>query len=292
MSDKQAMGVDQEESEMHQPYEMSEELSHRIAALGLEEAVQKVKEEGYAYIHDLAPIEFTGRLREVVLNLPRSIPDIGLPVAFNVNMLLAKDPIFEEVVLNTKLLAMVEVMCGKGALLSQLIASVKTRTDMPDDGKGALHADQSFMAAPFPVHNHIATFCWACDEFTERAGSTRLVPGSHHHRRMPNQQEVATEAGAIHTECPAGSAVFWDGSIWHTGNAPRKIDGQRVVVHISYSRLALRPVESYDFLDEEWLKDKPYEMRVLLGREDFLNTVDGAFADISKIPRTQEWART
>jgi hypothetical protein len=103
---------------------------------------------------------------------------------------------------------------------------------------------------------------------------------------------MATEAGAIHTECPAGSVVFWDGSTWHTGNAPRRIDGKRVVVHVTYSRLALRPVESYDFLGEDWLENKPFEMRVLLGREDFLNTSDGAFADINKIARTQEWAKT
>lgn len=277
---------------MRQPYELSEELRHRIAVLDLEDAVKTVEQDGYGYIHNLAPIEFTERLREVVLSLPRSIPDIGLPVAFSVNMLLDKDPIFEEVVLNPKLLAMAEVMCGKGALLSQLIASIKSKTDAPGDGKGALHADQSFMAEPFPVHNHIATFCWACDEFSESAGSTRLVPGSHHHRRQPNHEEMAAEAGAIHLECPAGSAAFWDGSIWHTGNAPRRTDGQRVVVHVSYSRLALRPVESYDFLDEKWLKGKPFEMRVLLGREDFLNKPGGAFEDIARIARTQEWART
>ena len=83
------------------------------------------------------------------------------------------------------------------------------------------------------------------------------------------KRRLANEAGAIHVECPAGSVAFWDGSIWHTGNAPRRMDGRRVVVHISYSRLALRPVESYDFLDEEWLKDKPYEMRGSAGTRGF-----------------------
>jgi len=274
------------------PFELSDELKKKVAALGLEESVQQVKENGYGYIHDLAPIEFTERLREVVLSLSRTIPDIGLPVPFNVNMLLSKDPIFEEVVLNPKLLTMAEVLCGKGALLSQLIASVKSKTDASGDGKGGLHVDQGFMAAPYPVHNQMATFCWACDEFSESAGSTRLVPGSHHHRRCPDEQEVAAEAGAIHTECPGGSVALWDGSVWHTGNAPRRIDGKRVVVHITYSRLAIRPVESYDFLGEDWLQDKPFEMRVLLGREDFLSTPDGAFADIAKIGRTMEWAKS
>ena len=41
---------------------------------------------------------------------------------------------------------------------------------------------------------------------------------------------------------------------------------------------AMRPVECYDFLCEDWLEGKPYEMRVMLGREDFLSTPEGGFA--------------
>ncbi|MEE9279664.1 MAG: hypothetical protein V3V67_05775 [Myxococcota bacterium] len=66
-----------------------------------------------------------------------------------------------------------------------------------------------------------------------------------------------------------------------------------MVLHVTYSRLALRPVECYDYLDEDWLKDKPYEMRVLLGREDFLNTTEGAFAaGTEPLIRTFTWAKT
>ena len=56
--------------------------------------------------------------------------------------------------------------------------------------------------------------------------------------------------------------------------------------------LALRPVECYDFLSEDWLEDKPYEMRVLLGREDFLNTPEGGFAHGIKLSRTMDGQRT
>ena len=208
------------------------------------------------------------------------------------NMLLPKDPVFEEVVLNPKILAIAEVLCGKGAILSQVAASIKEKATEPGDGRGGLHADQNWTPAPFPVHNQLVTFCWACDEFNEAAGSTRVVPGSHRERRHPNQREVAEELGVIHTECPAGSLVFWDGSTWHSGGAPRTVDGERVVLHISYSRMAMRPVECYDFLGEDWLADKPWEMRVLLGREDFLNTPQGGFAHGIKLPRAMNWAKT
>ncbi len=118
-----------------------------------------------------------------------------------------------------------------------------------------------------------------------------MIPETHEHRRHPNAEEIAAEKGAISTECPAGTIAFWDGSVWH-GNYPRTIDGQRVVLHITFSRLAYRPIECYDQLGEEWLKDMPDEMRVILGREDFLNTPGGAFEDVAKLRRTFEWAKT
>ena len=96
--------------------------------------------------------------------------------------------------------------------------------------------------------------------------------------------------GAIAVECPAGSLPFWDGSVWH-GNWERETVDVRVVLHITFSRLALRPVECYDFLDDEWLVQRPDEMRIILGREDFLNTQGGAFADPMKLRRTFNWAK-
>lgn len=275
--------------ETRQPFDLSDELRARVLELRLGDTVEHVRENGYGYLHDPAPIEFVERLRATVLRL---VKRDGRTTGRGVNMLLPKDPIFEEVVLNPKILTMVEILCGKGAMLSQLGSSIKEKSAEPGDGKGGLHADQNWTPAPFPVHNQLVTFCWACDEFTEAAGSTRVVPGSHLERRHPTRQEVADEPGVVATECPAGSIVFWDGSTWHSGAAPRTLDGERVVVHITFSRLALRPVESYDFLGADWLEGKPYEMRVLLGREDFLNTPEGGFAHGIKLPRAMNWAKT
>ena len=89
------------------------------------------------------------------------------------------------------------------------------------------------------------------------------------------------------------SIVCWDGSTWH-GNYPRQLDGERVVLHITFSRLALRTLENYDHLDEEWLEGKPHELSVMLGREDFLGstTIARGSADYTKIPQTFTWAKT
>ena len=278
--------------ETRQPFDLSDDLQARVDELDLGETVEHVREHGYGYIHDAASDEFVTRLRETIVRIVRGGEGGHGLEGRGANMLLPKDPVFEEVVLNPKLLTLAEILCGKGAILSQVAASIKEKATEPGDGKGGLHADQNWTPAPFPVHNQLVTFCWACDEFNEAAGSTRVVPGSHRERRHPNQQEVAEEPGVIHTACPAGSIVFWDGSTWHSGGAPRTVEGERVVLHISYSRMAMRPVECYDFLGEDWLADKPWEMRVLLGREDFLNTPQGGFAHGIKLPRAMNWAKT
>ena len=278
--------------ETRQPFDLSDELQARVDELDLGETVEFVREHGYGYIHDAATSEFVTRLRETIVRIVRGGEGGHGLEGRGANMLLPKDPVFEEVVLNPKILTIAEILCGKGAILSQVAASIKEKATEPGDGRGGLHADQNWTPAPFPVHNQLVTFCWACDEYNEAAGSTRVVPGSHRERRHPNEREVAEEPGVIHTACPAGSIVFWDGSTWHSGGAPRTVEGERVVLHITFGRMAMRPVESYDFLDEDWLAGKPYEMRVILGREDFLATPQGGFAHGMKLPRAMNWAKS
>ena len=258
MSEAQSLQAPNSNSETGQPYELSDELQARVDMLDLNETVEHAKENGYGLIRNPSSLEFNDRLREAILEVADG--------RRSANLLLGKHPIFAEVVMNPKILAMAEVLCGKGPLLSQLTCSVR--------GKGAralpLHADQNWTPAPFPVHYQLATFCWACDEFTKAGGATMVIPGTDAHRRHPDPDEVAEHKGAIATACPAGSIVFWNGSVWH-GNWPRTIEGERVVLHMTFGRMSLRQIENYRFLDAAWLKDKPYAMRIILGREDGLS---------------------
>lgn len=274
-------------TETRQPFDLSDRMTAEVESLDLAGNVHDIQEQGYTILRDVASPDFTRCLRETCLRLAEETE--GKAKGRSAALLLGRDPIFEDVVLRPKIQALAEVMCGKGALLSQLIASVRP-LGAP---KLPLHADQNWLPAPFPVHNQLLTLCWACDEFTEAGGCTKVIPRTHRLRRHPNEEEVASEPGAIPTECPAGSVVAWDGSVWH-GNYPRAIPGERVVLHITFSRLALRPVEDYGHLDDEWLEGKPYPLRVMLGREDFLGSTTAArgHADYTHLVRTFNWAKT
>ena len=253
------------------PDAISEELAPAIEELGLEDNCRQLSMEGWTVVADVADQEFNHALRQKILALA------GNPGG--ANMLLAKDPIFAHAILSPKLLAMAEFSVGRGFLISQVAASVRPK------GSPAisLHADNNWLPAPFPAHNMLLTGCWACDEFTKEGGSTLVIPGSQNLRRHPNGDETKAKPGAIAIECPPGSVAMWDGNIWHA-NWPRETDGERVVCHITYTRLMMRPVEDYSAHADDLIEAHGETMAQLLGREDFLASPNGA--DYKKLMQT------
>jgi ectoine hydroxylase-related dioxygenase (phytanoyl-CoA dioxygenase family) len=155
-----------------------------------------------------------------------------------------------------------------------------------------LHSDQNWLPAPFPKQNYLLTVCWVHDEFSAENGATKIIPGSHRHRRHPTPDETAAEQGAIAIEAPAGSVAIWSGAVWH-GNYPRSAPGDRVVTHIThitYSRLALRPVEDYSADADALIASHGERMAELLGRRDALDGSDGF--DYSKTAQTFSMGRS
>ncbi len=240
------------------PDTISDELMPVVEELGLVENCRQLATEGYTVIENVASTKFNEAFRDKILEISGSS---DTPM----NMLLRKDPIFAEAVLNPKLMAMAEFSVGRGFLISQIAASVRPQ----GSPAMALHADNNWIPAPFPAHNMLLTACWACTDFTKENGSTMVIPGSQTLRRHPNGAETEALAGAIAIECPAGSVAMWDGSIWH-GNWPREAAGERVVSHITYTRLMCRPVEDYSADADILIEEHGQPMAQLMGREDSL----------------------
>jgi hypothetical protein len=243
------------------PYGLTDMLAARVDALGLAQNLEELREHGYTVLRDVAPIGVTDRIRDAILRLVQQTE--GRAKGHTAALLLGRDPVFETAVLNDKLMTIVEFMCGQGALLSQLQGSVRRQ----GEGFLGLHADQNWTPAPFPEHPQLITACWACDDFTEEGGATRIIPATHRHRRHPTPAEIDAMDGAVPIVCPRGSIAVWDGAVWH-GNYPRRLPGERVVLHMTYSRIALRPLEDYSHLGQEFLDRNPPAMATLLGRTD------------------------
>ena len=248
------------------PGEVSDELRPRIDELDLWDAVRHMLEHGYAVIREAAPPALMDDLREAIhtLSKPADEPN-GLASAC---LLLGRHPAVDQVATLPKIMAFAEFSCGKAMRAGRFVGSIK------HDGGGelALHADQNWMPTPFPEHNLLATFCFACEGMTEAGGATRVVPGSHRHRRPPTAKEIETaETVAIETE--KGDVAVWDGAIWH-GSYPRTIPGTRTVLHATYQRLYVQPIDDFTYLlkDPEYMANAPEGMRQLLGADLFFHT--------------------
>jgi hypothetical protein len=241
------------------------DLAKRIEAQDLQASVRDLVENGYTVIQDPVAHALTDRVRAAIQRLAQeSDPPLK---GWSAGLLLGRDPVFAEAVLVPKLLTLVEFLVGRGAILSQLIGSIRKA----GPGSLGLHADNSWFPEPFPPWEIMCTACWVTDEFTQESGSTLVIPGTHKLKRHPPREVRKSLQDAVPIIAPKGSLCLWDGSVWH-GNYPRQIPGERVVLHMTYTRIGMQPVEDYRHLDDAWLKDKPPQMAQLLGRKLFFES--------------------
>lgn len=243
------------------PYAVPDDLAQRIDALDLRQNVRDLVDDGYTILQDPVAHALTDRVREAILRLSNET-DGGALSARGAGLLLGRDPVFAEAVLVPKLLVMAEYLLGRGMLMSQLVGSIRRQDGAPL----ALHADNSWFPEPFPPWEIMCTACWVTDEFAADTGPTLIMPGTHKHRGHPPRAIRKSLEGAQPIIAPKGSICLWNGSVWH-GNYSRQRPGERVVLHMTYTRIGFEPVEDYSHLDDAWLSDQPPEMASLLGRK-------------------------
>lgn len=121
--------------------------------------------------------------------------------------------------------------------------------------KGAVamftHTDQQMVpfSTPIPV---IANAMVCLSDFTEANGATRVVPGSH---KNPDPPLVEVDVKARHAynpapiesvpaEAPAGSAIIFEGRLWHSSGASLS-DDVRYSITIAYMLAWLRQQDCY-----------------------------------------------
>jgi ectoine hydroxylase-related dioxygenase (phytanoyl-CoA dioxygenase family) len=104
-----------------------------------------------------------------------------------------------------------------------------------------LHSDQGY--APRSIDMPLTmNVMWMLVDFTDENGATRMVPGSHLVQAEPPRDAApATVAGVG----PAGTALVFDGRIWHGTGANVTADSLRYGVLTYFCRPWLRPQENY-----------------------------------------------
>ena len=139
-----------------------------------------------------------------------------------------KGRIFEEAIETPEVLEAIEVVLGPDFKLS----SLNVRSANPHNGCAQpLHVDSG--ALPDALGNSVCNSVWMLDDFTERNGALRIVPGSHRWGRIP--EPGAKPEGEMLVTGKAGDVVVINAHVWH-GGSENFTDRQRRAMHIYYTR--------------------------------------------------------
>lgn len=145
----------------------------------------------------------------------------------------ATDPLIE----HPRILALLDRLFLPNYLLSQL----QVINILPGESAQMLHFDDAFYKVKRPRPPLGAATVWALDDFTGTNGATQLIPGSHRwdDSRRPGPDDLVVDA-----VMPAGSVVFFLGTLWHGGGANRSCS-PRLAATAQYCEPWLRTQENF-----------------------------------------------
>jgi ectoine hydroxylase-related dioxygenase (phytanoyl-CoA dioxygenase family) len=247
---------------------------HRLPADASVDAVMgSLDERGYALLERLLNAEEVAAKRMALEDLLRRTPtgrnDFEGFHTQRIYALFAKTRAFDDVALHPTLLAVLDRVLGH----YQFSAPVAIHIG-PDETAQVLHRDEDVYPLPRPHPEVVFNTMWALCDFTEANGATRVVPGSH--RWPPDRRPAGDEAVAA--EMPAGSVLFYRGSLWHGGGANRTA-APRLGVVIEFAASWLRSQETQILaVPPETVAELPERLQELLGYNifpPFLGYVDG-----------------
>lgn len=173
--------------------------------------------------------------------------------------LLARGKVFERIVENEAVLAAIELLLGKGFLVS----TVSSIAIEPGEIAQPIHADDMLIPVARPHQPLTCTVMWALTDFTAENGSTRILPGTHLRADVP--ELGGSYDDAIACSMPAGSALIYNGSMWHGGGANAS-DRRRVGLAVGFCVGWMRQQENQQLgIPREVAKGFSPRLRKLVG---------------------------
>lgn len=232
-----------------------------------------VERDGYVIVPDLVDADMLEAIRADVT--PRFVHQGGRTrlEGFKTRRLYAvpeKTFVCNPLVEHPLVLALLDRFLQPNYLLSQL----QVIDIAPGEQAQPLHFDSAFYPFPRPRPTLAAATVFAIDDFTEDNGATRIIPRSHRwDDRAPGPEDTP-----IPVVMPAGSMVFFLGSLWHGGGANRSARS-RLAVTAQYCQPYLRTQENYALgLSRERAAACSEHMQRMLGysiHPPFVGMVDG-----------------
>lgn len=203
--------------------------------------------------------------------------------------MLAKSPVFADLVIHPLALAFAEADLGRDCLLSACLAI----NLHPGETTQPWHFDDSHYQWPRPRPSLGVSAFWAITDTTETNGATEILPGSHlwAEDRIPGaiadddfsktakrEGDPGARADAMKAIMPAGSLMIAKGTLWHRGGA-NVSNEERLIITPQYCPGWTRPLENMSLVAPPSVaRGLPARAQELLGysiHSPFMGYVDG-----------------
>ncbi|MFT5886106.1 MAG: ectoine hydroxylase-related dioxygenase (phytanoyl-CoA dioxygenase family) [Arcticibacterium sp.] len=165
--------------------------------------------------------------------------------------LVNKGDIFDIFYTHPKVLAGIEAVLGAEYKLS----SLNYRAATPGNGKQKLHVDwgNTVVNDDYKVCNTI----WLLDDFTAVNGATRIVPGTHKLKSLPQESlenPLEDHPEQILITAPAGSVFIFNSHVWHGGTTNLTYKNRRSIHSYFCSRELPQQIDQKKYLTESTRK--------------------------------------
>ncbi|SRR6266446_2148909 len=187
------------------------------------EVLEEVRSLGYAIVEDVLDFSFIQTTRDAMYRVQDAILlNVGEERLLRagemgvLRLMLKYDPCFFKFLEIPELLTIVEATVSNTAIMhlqNGFILPSFAKGETPETFQHSFHQD-----FPRVLNGYVASInmMFAIDEFSMSTGATQVVPGTHQ-TTAPDPEYLATNAIAV--ECPAGSMVIFDSTLWHAAGA-------------------------------------------------------------------------
>ena len=224
-----------------------ERVLAEIEALGLNDNLRELEVQGFTVVEGALSEDRIERAKAAIMRRVESKkgstidPATATAEDFNgmayQHYLIFDDPVFPEILLEPKPLALITYLLGESCVLSSMGCHFRGPGGLPL----GVHADG--VSVGMTEVSHVANCNYALTPYSREAGALVLFPGSHRRNRQPTPRENWTVDGATMVEVlgkgleqhqidalewtappgavtmalKPGDAAIWHGNSWHGG---------------------------------------------------------------------------
>lgn len=247
----------------------------KVTALpAVEEVAATLLRDGYAIVEGILSEEEVATKKADLLRLlertKQGRNDFEGFETKRIYALFAKTRAFDDAATHPLVLSVLDRVLGQYQLSAPQAIQIG-----PGETAQNLHRDDGVYPIGRPHQELVVNTMWAIDDFTEANGATHVVPGSH---TWADRAPAVDEPGVRRAAMPAGSVMFFVGSVFHGGGA-NLTDRPRLGVILEYVVSWLRQQENqYLAVPRETVQGLSPRLQELLGYNvagNLIGNVDG-----------------